>query len=192
MNYFIDAEFYEDGERIHFISIAIVCEDGRELYYENGEFDWSIVPADHWIQANVRPHLWTENYDMGPEIPPQFDVTDTGVSNRAFIANRIRNFCLRPDKGAPVFFGYFCDYDWVVLCQLFGRMVDLPKGFPYFCMDLKQMMEERKLTSEWKRIACPDPVGEHNALVDARWNASLHKYIIEHKTPHSSDTLSIL
>lgn len=178
MNYYLDTEFYEDGDRIHLISIAIVCEDGRELYYENGSFNWNIVPPDHWLQTNVRPHLWCENYEMDPDIPPQFDVTDTGVSDRQFIAHRIQNFCLRPDKGQPVFYGYFADYDWVVLCQLFGRMVDLPKGMPMFCMDLKQMMEERELTKEWKRAACPDPEGEHSALIDARWNKQLHQLLL--------------
>lgn len=179
MDYYLDTEFYEDGQRIHLISIAIVCADGRELYYENGMFDWSIVPADHWIQANVRPHLWTETAEMGPEVPPQFDVTDAGVSDAKYIAHRIENFCLRPDKPAPVFYGYYADYDWVVLCQLFGRMVDLPKGMPYYCRDLKQMMDERGLDKEWKDRECPDPANEHNALADARWNKKLHEVMPE-------------
>ena len=155
MNYFLDTEFYEDGERIRPISIAIVCEDGRELYHEF-RFDWAIVPADHWIQANVRPHL---HHPTGP-------MADAELPRiiREFIGSD-------PD---PVIWGYFADYDWVVFCQVFGRMVDLPKGFPYFCMDLKQSMKERKLDSEWKKSACPDPVGEHNALIDARWNNDLY------------------
>lgn len=28
----------------------------------------------------------------------------------------------------PEFYGYYSDYDWVVFCSLFGRMIDLPKG----------------------------------------------------------------
>jgi len=75
----------------------------------------------------------------------------------------------------PSFYGYYCDYDWVVLCQLFGRMIDLPKGFPMYCLDLKQMMYERNLSKEWKQRVCPDPVGEHDALVDAKWNKQLHE-----------------
>jgi len=176
MNYYLDTEFYEDGERIHLISIGIVCEDGRTLYYENNEFDWSIVPEDHWIQGNVRPHLWYEKHEPGPESP--FDATDGGLTDRAYMRRCIENFCLRPDKGEPVFYGYFADYDWVVLCQLFGRMVDLPKGFPYYCRDLKQMMDEIGLTKEWKKVNCPDPENEHNALADALWNQRLHSSIL--------------
>lgn len=33
-------------------------------------------------------------------------------------------------RTAPEFYGYYCDYDWVVFCWLFGKMIDLPKDFP--------------------------------------------------------------
>jgi len=41
----------------------------------------------------------------------------------------------------PEFYGYYADYDWVVFCWLFGKMMDLPKGFPMYCRDLKQMLD---------------------------------------------------
>lgn len=41
----------------------------------------------------------------------------------------------------PTFYGYYCDYDWVVFCWLFGRMIDLPSGFPMYCIDLKQELD---------------------------------------------------
>jgi hypothetical protein len=75
------------------------------------------------------------------------------------------------------FYAYYADYDWVAFCWLFGKMIDLPKGFPKFCMDLKQMMVERGFDGDWKKRFCPDPEGEHNALVDATWNKKLHKMI---------------
>lgn len=77
----------------------------------------------------------------------------------------------------PEFYAYFGDYDWVVFCWLFGRMIDLPEGFPYFAMDLKQMMVERGLTSKWKNKVCPKPEDEHNALADAKWNKRLFEEI---------------
>ncbi len=73
----------------------------------------------------------------------------------------------------PEFYAYFADYDWVVFCSLFGRMIELPKGFPMYCKDLKQTMDELGLDKEWKRINCPDPPGAHNALADAQWNFKL-------------------
>jgi hypothetical protein len=39
------------------------------------------------------------------------------------------------------FYAYYADYDWVVFCQLFGKMIDLPNGFPRYCNDLKQELD---------------------------------------------------
>jgi hypothetical protein len=56
-------------------------------------------------------------------------------------------------------------------------MIDLPKGFPMYCKDLKQMMDDKGLDENWKRKNCPDPEGEHNALEDAKWNLKLYNAI---------------
>lgn len=53
------------------------------------------------------------------------------VKNRALIYNQ------------PEFYAYYADYDWVLFCSLFGRMIDLPKGFPMYCIDLKQTLDEK-------------------------------------------------
>lgn len=79
----------------------------------------------------------------------------------------------------PEFYGYYADYDWVVFCWLFGRMIDLPRGFPMYCKDLKQMMDDKGLNEKWKNLTCPDPEGEHNALIDAKWNKKLYNKIIQ-------------
>lgn len=78
------------------------------------------------------------------------------------------------EKGKIEFYAYFADYDWVAFCWLFGKMIDLPNGFPMYCIDLKQEMDRLGFTKEWKKENCPDPAGEHNALIDARWNKLLH------------------
>lgn len=39
------------------------------------------------------------------------------------------------------FYGYYADYDWVLFCSLFGGIMDLPKSFPIYCRDLKQMLD---------------------------------------------------
>ena len=83
-------------------------------------------------------------------------------------------------KFKPIFYGYFADYDWVALCWLFGSMIELPYGFPTYCCDLKQLMDENYLDTNWKRQNCPDLKNEHNALADAKWNYALHKQIIKH------------
>jgi len=76
------------------------------------------------------------------------------------IKNDILAFVEDDDK--IEFWGYFADYDWVVFCQLWGRMIDLPRIFPHFCMDLMQLQKSKDI-----RIKQEDSI--HNALEDARW-----------------------
>jgi len=89
----------------------------------------------------------------------------------------------------PEFYAYYADYAWVVFCQLFGTMMDLPKGFPMYCNDLKQTLDEKasrstifgtfevglqKLTTDERY---PKQTNEHNALTNARWNYELYKFL---------------
>lgn len=59
-------------------------------------------------------------------------------------------------KMKPEFYGYYSDYDWVAFCWLFGKMIDLPKGFPMYCKDLKQMLDE-KVTNYNKKVTFFEP-----------------------------------
>ena len=143
--YYLDTEFIEAPGVLDLISIGIVCEDGREYYAVSAEFDRA--RASRWVVDNVFPHLpphgaWKDRHTIAAEI-------------LAFTAGT-----------TPEFWAYFADYDWVALCWLFGTMMDLPKGWPMFCMDLKQSMTERGIG----RDMLPVQVGtEHHALADARW-----------------------
>jgi len=95
---------------------------------------------------------------------------------------------IRQGYTEPTFYGYYADYDWVLFCSLFGRMIDLPKGFPMYCIDLKQNFDEKnaksKLALEFATLESikeldgyPKQTKEHNALNDAKWNMELHKFL---------------
>jgi len=85
----------------------------------------------------------------------------------------------------PEFYAYFADYDWVVFCWLFGKMINLPEGFPKYCNDLKQMLDQNKSNilkegfSNYikKGYGYPEKENEHNALADARWNKKLFGFL---------------
>jgi hypothetical protein len=158
----------------------------------------------YWLRENVLRPLWlhlrkqisagqkyytssweTFTYSHLKQLIAQF-----GKSNKQ-IAKEIEDFTGQvkfrgllkenPDPvDTPVFYGYYADYDWVLFCSLFGRMLDLPKGYPMFCFDLKQSMQELGLTKEWKEKHVPDN-NIHHALLDARWNQQLHKEIVRHQ-----------
>lgn len=91
------------------------------------------------------------------------------------------NFALRESEPKPEFWGYYADYDWVVFCGLFGTMMNLPKGFPMYCKDIKQLCDSLgnpRLPEQGK--------GEHNALADARWNKQAYEYLQKIKLPHEN------
>lgn len=166
MKYFYDTEFYEDGKQIHLISIGIRAQDGREFYAENYDFDWNMVPADHWIQENVRPHL-----QGGTNLCFKSDITKYV---KAFI-------CDNPsDYTTNQLYGYYVSYDHVVLAQLFGRMVDMPKGMPKFSNDLKQMIDADPRRLGNLEDTVKQDGTEHHALEDARWNQKLYDAIINY------------
>lgn len=81
----------------------------------------------------------------------------------------------------PTFYAYFADYDWVAFCWLFGKMMDLPKGFPMYCNDLKQLFSEKQVDCNYDLKTdgnYPKQENEHNALADARWNKKLHEFLL--------------
>jgi hypothetical protein len=78
----------------------------------------------------------------------------------------VRDFVLGVEE--PELWAWYGAYDHVVVCQLFGRMVDLPKGFPMWTNDLKQ--EVARVEQLGKPVTLPtlDGGAAHNALHDAR------------------------
>lgn len=93
----------------------------------------------------------------------------------------------------PEFYGYYSDYDWVVFCWIFGKMIDLPNGFPMYCIDLKQELDrksdsqrnttetgickENRLQLLKSKDNFPKSNEEHNALADARWTKKLYDFL---------------
>jgi hypothetical protein len=184
MKYFLDTEFIEgftsrfigDKERhfIELISIGIVDETGRSFYAISNEFKEH--DANDWVKENVIaklpskkefPNLYKSEEEIKEELLYFFCCAENTIEKKWYAPSETE------------IYAYYADYDWVVFCSLFGTMMDLPQNFPMFCMDLKQMMEERKLSTEWKQRICPDPEGEHDALVDANWNKKLYSEIIK-------------
>ena len=173
MKYFFDTEFKEEPNTIQLISIGIKAEDGREYYAVSKDFDIDYIWEDKWLKDNVLPSILNDLGGTELTIDNLKSLIDKNGKSNDQIASDIKEFC----DDAPEFYAYYADYDWVVFCWLFGRMIDLPEGFPMFCIDLKQEMDSMGLDDNWKNKNCPSPDGEHNALVDARWNMELFNNI---------------
>lgn len=161
---FYDTEFLEDGKTIELISIGMVREsDGAELYLVNAEMPVRRIRRSPWLMANVVPHLPKPSGDWNLHMPKRwlFDYHNAAVRPKVVIADQVRKFIAAdPD---PELWAWYGAYDHVLLCQLWGPMVDLPDGVPMWTNDIQQ---------EWVRRGRPDlptqASGEHNALADAR------------------------
>lgn len=164
MKYFYDTEFYEDGERIHLISIGVVAEDGHKYYAESSTFVWeNFVPQGHWLWDNVKPHL------LGEEV----------LKHPKRIAQEVRQFITQDGtEFNNELWGYYSAYDHVVLAQLFGRMVDMPDGVPWFTQDIRQLKEMLK-NEGWEYEFPKQTSTEHHALEDAKWTKEAYESIMK-------------
>jgi hypothetical protein len=140
MRYWFDTEFVEDGKTIDLLSIGVIAEDGRAFYAEPAEADHA--KASDWVKENVIAHL------SGDTTP------------RAEIAKQLVAFM----GEKPEIWAYYADYDWVAMCQLFGTMMDLPKGWPMYCRDVKQLCDSKGNPKLPEQTSI-----EHHALKDAEW-----------------------
>ena len=158
MKFWLDTEFYEDGYSIQLISIGVVSENGRE-YYAESPASMFLAGRTPWLAANVRPHL------RGNIVNP-FDMRKELIE---FFGEK------------PEIWGYYADYDWVVLCQVFGRMIDLPRGWPMYCRDVKQLCDD------WGHPKLPEKLKvQHDALCDARWTKLAWEYLDSLRCQRSS------
>lgn len=152
MRIWFDTEFLEDGKTIELISIGMIREDGQTLYRETCSAVDLCAKSD-WLKKNVMPHL---------KLKP---------SLRETIAKDVRDFAgFRPE-----FWAYYADYDWVVLCQLFGRMIDLPDTWPMYCRDVKQLCDT------YVGLQLPEQKTEHDALADAIWAKHAWEFLQGHE-----------
>lgn len=166
INSFIDFEFHEDGSVIIPISLGIAIDaPGDPERYIEFDFDEALVRRENpWVTQNVLPHLeWAPSERMSRE------------------EARITILQTLSTDPQPRFWGYFSDYDWIALCQLWGKMIDLPPHFPKFCMDVRQLAEH---LGNPKECRPPAPDNPHHALVDSRWARAYYRNLMAYARAH--------
>lgn len=180
MRIYYDCEFLENGRTIAPISIGMVAEDGRELY-RVFQIDDTIDVAlkNLWLRDNVIAHLPVDltgstgyDWDWDTTHPDWVNVKST-FDIRMDVERFIH---ATPEAELWAWYGA---YDHVMYAQLFGKMIDLPKGFPMWTNDLRQEAHRLGLGEEEIIPAVPHGTDEHNALADARWNLRLDRWLTE-------------
>ncbi|MCW2501119.1 MAG: hypothetical protein JWN87_2795 [Frankiales bacterium] len=141
VRFYYDLEFGDTATVVTLVSVGVVAEDGREYYAVSSEFDPLAVHP--WVRDNVLPQL-----------PPS-----STWKARSVIARELEEFF----GDDPVWWAWFGAYDHVALCQLWGDMPALPRQFPRFTLDVRQL---------WEHLGKPalpsQERGLHDALEDAR------------------------
>lgn len=210
MKYFLDTEFIERFHKplfgkarhvIDLISIGIVAEDGHTYYAISNEYNYN--DASDWVKENVLDllYIYTVHGDQRNRYNSDNFHKAYGKSNRQisleiiqFIIDTATDDYLINNSNIE-FYGYYADYDWVLFCSLFGSMINLPKGFPMYCKDLKQILDNHALAAiamqtmgESKSLKeglefiknlpdYPTQENEHHALADAKWNKDLFYFL---------------
>jgi hypothetical protein len=182
--FFYDTEFREEGpdSPIEFISIGIVRDDGAEYYAVSSEFDVEAVLQHTWLRENVWPYLpqveagtgkWFNQLGTAQASKRGWnvwlDLDHPSVKPRRRIATEIAHFVLAEPN--PQLWAYYPSYDHVVMCQLFGTMMDLPRGFPMRTRDLMDLVED----GGHVLADLPQKENEHKAIDDARWNREIFR-----------------
>lgn len=179
----------------------------------NGKYSEEREVKEYWIRNNVLKPIFDEFYIkvFNTDMPTfnyqsfKYLINKIGKSNKE-IAKEVIEFAQGDpvERTNPEFYTYYGAYDWVVFCWLFGKMIDLPRGFPMFSKDLKVMLNDKikKLSLNfWKTwihqydkllsfddklqfikvsLDYPSQNNLHNALDDAKWNLKLYNFIKNH------------
>lgn len=220
--FFYDTEFIEKKDNITLLEIAIVHSSGKsielissdvsliqieEAFYRNDNTEGG--EPNYWLRDNVLKPLFYKLREkhMIKGSTLEFDpdnifliITEFGLTKEEMaveIEKFIRTNTTSQEK--IELYGYYSAYDHVAFCWIFGRMLDLPKGFPMYTIDLKQMLDET--VEEYITVTAYSsgnhvvpsynsalnyikglqgyPVNneEHTAIGDAKWNLELYKFL---------------
>jgi hypothetical protein len=120
MKFALDTEFVDTPQYSECISLALVAEDGRDLYVE---FDCPKAAITPWLQQHVVPMLSGET-----------------VSFRT-AASMIRNFVGGSRFEQPEFWAYYAAYDWYWFCRVFGGFMELPDFYPHLVRDFAYIQQ---------------------------------------------------
>lgn len=170
-----DCEFLEDGRTIALISVGYVSvDDNREFYAIDRSFRLERLLGEPWLLDNVVPHLPIRTVRSHPDGTPAELAWDhqhpefSAVMPRDQIAVEILKFLEPSADGELQVYADCGAYDHVAVSQLYGRMIQLPKGMPHKTREVDQLWED-----SGKPAKPPKPARPHHALDDAREEAQL-------------------
>lgn len=144
MNIFFDTEFTGLVPNTTLISIGLIAETGEEFYAEFTDFNESLV--DDWLLENVFANCMINHFKgYYPNYCNIVPFLWTVVGDSDYVANNLKTwltslYCkhCQEDNQTIQFVSDVCHYDMVLLCNLFGGAMKLPKWINPVCYDICQ------------------------------------------------------
>lgn len=178
---FYDCEFEvkNHGQIIIPISIAFcqLNEFGKKLYLINSEYDWNKT-ENQWLKENVKPTIdyiktnGNVNY-LSDDVKSNLYMDVCGLDKwKKYIDYYLKSF----NKQIQLW-GYFCQFDHVVLSSIYGNMVDFPPYLNMYSCDIQQLLFMYDLTSEQ---LIKNNQHEHDCLADACWTRDLFNNFVDY------------
>lgn len=164
MNLFFDMEFTGLHQNTTPVSLGIVSEGDKKFYAEFT--DYADDQVDSWIQENVINKL--RLHRLKKPLPGVHTIR----GDRFKVRDELKVFLT--DFSHAEFWSDVLSYDWVLLCQLFGGAMKLPKNVYTYPFDIATLMKHKNIDPDINRekFAFGEVYAEmlekkHNALWDA-------------------------
>jgi len=161
MKIFFDTEFTGLHKGATLVSIGMVAEDGRELYYELNDYDKDQI--DPWLRDNVIANL-----------------TQTNTVNRKELQQRISEF-IAPYHTVEMWSDCLA-YDWVLFNHIWEHAFNIPKKIYYIPFDLCTLFKIKGVDPDVNREEYAEMthgVNKHNSLWDAKVIKQCYKKVIQ-------------
>lgn len=172
MNIYFDTEFEGLRKDAKLISLGMVTDDGKELYFEFDDIDEN--KQDQWIKDNVLAN--TVLYG-GKDINQMTTEENFYKGNKEQAKGVLLHWLNQFDE--VQFVSDVCHYDFVFLIDIFGSAFDLPKNVNPYCYDINKDIMDYFWISEKEAFDCSreevlNNIGveisgdKHNSMYDAR------------------------
>jgi hypothetical protein len=179
---FLDCEFTSLNKDAELISIAMVSEDGAELYIEikdvkdTDAYKVQSIDQKEWLEINVFSNFFIEK-DIKGMRGAYYNLVKKNCTGK--IEQWLLDI-LKEKKGEKIeFWGDVPAYDWVLLCDLWGGARNMPEYIHYIIRDLGTYIETKEIAADMPRASLLNEkvLGKlHNALYDARVSRSIWRH----------------
>lgn len=167
---FFDTEFSGLHQQAYLLSLAFVPLEGPWFYAVFTDADLEPLRKSKFHRENTLPHL-----DLTPSqqqaLPAGTYVRSSREKVVAALTEYLATFAAPdPKKKTLAVWADVPAYDWILLCELFGGALELPKHIHYVVRDLATLLEAKGYHIDTDRFALA--YNEDSADVEANVNSA--------------------